>query len=125
MIKQTFLAGSALAIALSLGACGDSGSTTPTPPAAPVAPTATPAAPAAPATPDAKSVSAAVTAQADKLISDTSEYIKDNKMDLADKGIKQLEEMKPNLPPEYSPRIDQLRKTFDAAKASGITMPKM
>ncbi len=67
----------------------------------------------------AKSVSSAVTTQAEKLLADATTYVKENKVDLADKAIKQLEDMKSQLPAEYGPKIDQLRKSLDAIKASG------
>jgi len=114
MIKHTLLAGTALAAALTLAACGDD-SSKPAPPPTPVTP--------ANSGSNAKIRSDAAKIQADKLLADTAQYIKDNKWELADAGIKQLEQMKPNLPPEYGPKVDDLRKAYDAAKA--MKMPKM
>jgi hypothetical protein len=127
------------------------GSTTPTPaPAAPTpsqaaepaaAPTPAPAAPAAPAGPAAAAPTAAPAAtpatpaatapsameaaktQADQLMTQAYDYVKNNKMDLADQAVTKLQEMKPNLPAEYGPRIDQLKAAVDAAKAAGGKLP--
>ena len=118
MIKHTLLAGTALAVALTLAACGDNSSTPPAPTGSGSGPTT-------------KSVSDAAKVQADKLLADAGQYVKDHKWELADTGIKQLEQMKPNLPPEYGPKIDDLRKLYNAAKAAGVpamsmpAMPKM
>lgn len=71
-----------------------------------------------------KTVSTALVSEAQKLTDEATTYIKENKLDLADKAIKRLEEMKPQLPTEYGPRIDQLRSAFNTAKSSGgIKLP--
>ncbi len=44
-------------------------------------------------------------------------YIKDNKLDAADKVIAALEKQKASLTPAIQTRIDQARKALDAAKA--------
>jgi len=116
--------------------------TTPASPAAPATP-ATPAMPATPATPSADAskdaaagaaattapavpppaAAAAVdakTAEAQKLLDQATEYIKENKLDLADKTLTQLEGMKASLPPEWASKIDTARKSLTAAKASGL-----
>jgi len=58
----------------------------------------------------------AVQQQAQTLLDQTVTYIKENKMDLAEKSLTQLEGLKPKLPAEWHPRIDQARKAFTAAK---------
>ncbi len=58
----------------------------------------------------------AVTQQAQTLLDQTVTYIKENKMDLAEKSLTQLEQLKPKLPAEWHPRVDQARKAFNAAK---------
>jgi hypothetical protein len=73
-----------------------------------------------------RSVSAAMTSEAQKLMADATAYIKDKKFDLADQTVKKLEEMKPQLPAEYGPKIDQLRTLLNSAKATGgIKIPGM
>lgn len=57
-----------------------------------------------------------MTAEAQKLLDQTTEYIKNNKLDLADKSVSQLEQMKPQLPTEYGPKIDNARQMLDMAK---------
>ncbi len=89
-------------------------------------PAVTPAAPAAPAEPAAPAAPAAadVTTQAQKLLDQATEYIKDKKWDLAEQTLTKLEGMKAQLPAEWASKIDGARKTFDAAKAAGaIQMP--
>jgi hypothetical protein len=58
----------------------------------------------------------AVTQQAQTLLDQTVTYIKENKMDLAEKSLTQLEQLKPKLPAEWHPRVDSARKAFNAAK---------
>jgi hypothetical protein len=58
----------------------------------------------------------AVQQQAQTLIDQTVTYIKENKMDLAEKSLTQLEQLKPKLPAEWHPRVDSVRKAFNAAK---------
>ena len=98
----------ASALALALAACGDDSTKTAT------APAPTPAAGAA--TPDMK-------AAADKLLADLGQYIKENKWDLADKSVAELDKIRPNLPPEYGPRIDQLKQALATAKTAAAKMP--
>jgi len=59
------------------------------------------------------------------LIDQATAYVKDNKLDLADSTIKQLEGMKASLPAEYQGKIDELRSLFDKAKTAMPGMPKM
>ncbi len=106
---------------------------TPTETAATPATPSTPATPAAPADPAAAqtaaktdapttapaaagTATAAEVTQAQTLIDQTLQYVKENKMDLAEKSLTQLEGLKPKLPVEYHSKIDTARKAFNAAK---------
>jgi len=108
MNKSILVAGSVLAFAIA--GCGDNSSTTP--------PTTQTAAPA-----NNGDTVAALKAEADKILADVSQYVKDNKWDLADKGMARLVELKPKLPAEYGPKIDQLKSALDAAKAAAAKLP--
>ena len=89
----------------------------PTPAATPDASTATPAAASDPAaTQPAGAAAAATTAQAQTLLDQSIAYIKENKLDLADKSLTQLEALKPQLPAAYHSKVDAARKAFNAAK---------
>src|SRR5688500_2700879 len=57
-----------------------------------------------------------VEAQAKQLLDDTTRYIKENKMDLAEKSLNTLETLKPQLPQSYHGRIDTVRSMFNTAK---------
>jgi hypothetical protein len=127
----------AVAAVATLCGCGDNGSTTPSttpPPSTPTttAPaggmTPTPGAtgtmtPGAMTAPTTQGVTTAVHAEADRLLTQTGDYIKQNKWDLAQQSVAELEKMKPNLPAEYGPRIDQLKTVVDQAKAAGGKLP--
>jgi hypothetical protein len=101
----------------------DAESTTaaPAPTAAPdVAPVPTQAPTAPPATmPADAGAMDDVTAKANELLQQGMNYVKENKLDLAEKTLTQLEGMKAQLPAEWSPRIEQLRTAINAAKAGG------
>jgi len=56
------------------------------------------------------------TEQAEKLLDQTMTYVKENKLDLAEKSLTAAEKLKPQLPASYSPRIDQARSALDLAK---------
>ncbi len=141
--------GCALALAVTLTGCGDNGSTTP--PATPTAPT-TPAVPTtdmsvttapamtapamtpaasmpamAPTTPAAPAMAtttpAETTSAADKLITQGIDYVKNNKLDLAQQALAKLKEMKPSLPAEYGPKIDELQTMLDAAQVGAGKLP--
>lgn len=58
--------------------------------------------------------------QATKLLDETMTYIKENKLDLAEKSLTAAEKLKPQLPTSYGPRIDQARTALDAAKKTGL-----
>jgi hypothetical protein len=71
----------------------------------------------------AKEAAATVTAEAQKLLDQATQYIKENKMDLADTTIKKLEEMKAQLPAEWQAKIADARSMFDKAKAAAAAIP--
>ncbi len=71
----------------------------------------------------AKEAAATVTAEAQKLLDQATQYIKENKMDLADTTIKKLEEMKAQLPAEWQAKIADARAMFDKAKAAAAAIP--
>jgi hypothetical protein len=75
---------------------------------------ATDAAKDAPAAADAAAGEA--TAKATELINQITTYVKDNKLDLADKAVVQLEALKPQLPASYHGKIDSAKSMVDAAK---------
>lgn len=69
-----------------------------------------------------------ITAKASELIDQAKEYIKENKWDMAESAVKQLEAMKGSLPAEYQGQVENVRKMFDTAKATsggagGIKLP--
>ena len=104
-------------------------SATPVPPVPPVTPDTSTAAPAAASDPAAAAAAAAAatqpdgaaaaatTAQAQTMLDQTITYIKENKMELAEKSLAQLEALKPKLPAAYHSKIDSVRKAFNAAKS--------
>lgn len=74
----------------------------------------------------AAAAGADVSAEATKLIDQATTYIKENKWDLAESTVKQLEGMKASLPADYQGQVDNVRKMLDTAKAaagSGIKLP--
>jgi hypothetical protein len=97
-------AGGAAASNASATVAGDKAATPPADAAA------APAEGAAAATGDAK-------AQATDLLTKVTTYVKENKMDLAEKSLAELDKLKPQLPAEYGPKIDSAHKMFDAAKS--------
>lgn len=69
-----------------------------------------------------------LTAAAEKKLSEVGDYIKNNKLDLADKTLKEVEANEASLPESIKEQIPTIRKTLDAAKAannSGVKMPDM
>ena len=70
----------------------------------------------APTTAPSGAATSAEVTQAQTLLDQTVTYIKENKMDLAEKSLTQLETLKPKLPVEYQSKIDSARKAFNAAK---------
>lgn len=112
-------------------------SATPAAPAAPAAP-ATPAVPAIPAPADVAAAAApaatqaaagatsAVEAEAQKLLDQATAYIKENKLDLADKTLTQLEGMKAQLSPTLAKGVDNARSLLNTAKAGGgLKLPSL
>ena len=69
-----------------------------------------------PTTAPSGTATAAEVTQAQTLLDQTLQYVKENKMDLAEKSLTQLEGLKPKLPVEYHSKIDAARKAFNAAK---------
>jgi hypothetical protein len=56
------------------------------------------------------------------------QYIKDNKLDLADQTLTKLEQNKASLPAAVQDRLPQARSALNAAKASsgaGVQVPKL
>ena len=96
---------------------------TPSAPAAPVIPTPPAAPTASPATPATPSATATAESQADTLIAQATQYVKDNKLDLADQAVTKLQGMKGSLPATYGPTIDNLKTMLDAAKAKNGVLP--
>lgn len=76
-------------------------------------------------TSSANAVSATSTADAQKLLDQATQYIKENKWELADSTLKQLEAMKASLPADWAPRIDQARQAFTMAKSGSNMVPSM
>lgn len=129
---KTILFTGALAMALMLGGCGDSGTSTPpsnsgnnTKTAEQQAKDITKAVTDGTnkAAEEAKTVGTALTKKGEELLAQAGQYVKDNKWDLAEKAVAELETMKKDLPPEYAPKIDQLRSAINAAKTGNIKMP--
>jgi hypothetical protein len=102
--------GSLLTLALAFAGCGDNSQPTPAPATKPAA--TTPAIDVA-----------ALKASADKWLADIKQAITDKKWDVADKGVAELNKLKPNLPADYAAKIDDLKKALDAAKA--LTKPAL
>ena len=120
---------------------------TPAMPAAPATPTPAPAptmttpAPDKPQTPPAvttdlpkaaqdmtdtaKATAAAATAdtqkQAQSQLDQVVTYIKDNKLDLAEKALSAVEAKKSSLPADWQTKVDSIRKMLDTAKATNST----
>ena len=65
-----------------------------------------------------------VTAKAQQLLDQTTQYVKENKLDLAEKSLTQLEQIKPQLPQTFHPKIDQARSMFDTAKKGANLLGK-
>ena len=65
----------------------------------------------------------ATTAQAQKLFDQATQYVKENKLDLAEKAVAQLEGMKASLPAEWQPRVEQVRSMLNSAKKTGNLLP--
>ncbi len=83
--------------------------------------------PAASATtaPAAAGAAAAADSQAQKLIDQAMQYVKDNKYDLADKALTQADGMKSSLSPTLQSALEKAHSAVNAAKAAGGTGIKL
>ena len=66
-----------------------------------------------------------LTALATQKLDQAVKYVKENKVDLADKIVAELEKEKASLSPALQQRLADVRKMIDAAKASGVSIPKL
>jgi hypothetical protein len=66
----------------------------------------------------AADASAAAQTQAKQLMDQAMQYIKENKLDLAEKAVNGLDALKGQLPPDWGPKIDQVHSALSAAKAT-------
>ena len=88
-------------------------------------PAATPPAMTTPTTAPANDAMAAATTKANELLQQGMQYVKENKLDLADKTLTTLDGMKSQLPADWPPKIDQLRSAIQAAKLGSGKMPSL
>ncbi|MEI8198000.1 MAG: hypothetical protein WCI73_19070 [Phycisphaerae bacterium] len=63
--------------------------------------------------------------QAKPLLEQATAYIKENKVELADKAVTQLEGIKDKLPAEWAGKIADVRKALDALKAGNDLQKKL
>lgn len=63
--------------------------------------------------------------QAKEKLAQVMEYIKDNKLDLAEKALAELESMKDKLPEAIQSQLANARTALNAAKASKGGMPSL
>jgi hypothetical protein len=68
---------------------------------------------------EATKLSEAAEKEANGLITQVNAYIKDNKLDLADKALADLEALKESLPEEFADKIAALGTALDGAKKAG------
>lgn len=69
-----------------------------------------------------------MTAMANQKLDQAIQDVKDNKVDMADKVVSDLEANKASLPASLQQRLVDVRKMVDtakAAKSSGVTIPKL
>ena len=81
--------------------------------------------PAASATTAPAAGAAAADSQAQKLIDQAMQYVKDNKYDLADKALTQADGMKSSLSPTLQSALEKAHSAVSAAKAAGGTGIKL
>lgn len=83
--------------------------------------------PAASATtaPASGAAAAAADTQAQKLIDQAMQYVKDNKYDLAEKALTQADGMKSSLSPTLQSALEKAHSAVNAAKAAGGTGIKL
>jgi hypothetical protein len=67
----------------------------------------------------AKAAAEANTAKATSLLEQLTQYIQDNKVDLADKTLSQLDGMKDSLPASLQEKIESARTALNAKKTAG------
>jgi len=87
------------------------------------APAPTPAPTAANSNPIGAAVNTAVNdaaKAAQAKVDEITQYVKDNKVEAADKALAELETNKTSLPAKLQEQLPALRKAIDAAKAMGI-----
>jgi len=124
-MRTVALCSMVLAGALVIGCDSKSDNTTPTPPAVPTPPnhnSPTPEAAGHEAGQAAANLSDTAIQQAKDKLDQAMEYIKENKYDLADKALTELEEMKDKLPASLQSQIAAARSALNAAK-SGHSLP--
>ena len=92
-------------------------------PALPTLPSGAGDAPSIPGTSDAASAEAGVSPEASGLLSQAMTHIKDNKHDLAEKALAQLDGMKDKLPASFQSKVDTARQALTAAKG-GASLPE-
>jgi hypothetical protein len=122
-----WLTGLVMSAAIAMGGCEKKEQAPSPPPPQPQATSAEPAAPAgpAPAIPAAtapaaeQAAGAAATAEAQTLLEQVTNYIKENKLELAEQTLNKLEAMKGRLPAEWASKIEDARKMLAAAKLAG------
>jgi hypothetical protein len=66
----------------------------------------------------------AMTTQASTLIDQGMQYVKENKWDMADKTMTQLDAMKDKIPASLQPKYDQLKALYEKSKPAAAA-PKM
>lgn len=73
----------------------------------------------------ASGAAAAADTQAQKLIDQAMQYVKDNKYDLAEKALTQADGMKSSLSPTLQSALEKAHSAVNAAKAAGGTGIKL
>lgn len=72
----------------------------------------------------AKDAASAMAEQGQKLLDQAMGYVKENKLDLAQKAIDQLDGMKASLPPSLQDGLEKTKSALAAAKAAGGGTPR-
>ncbi|HEV7301944.1 MAG TPA: hypothetical protein VGN72_21595 [Tepidisphaeraceae bacterium] len=64
--------------------------------------------------------------EAETLITQATQYVRENKMEMADQAMAKLEGMQAQMPEALKPRYQQLKTMYNTAKAGGgVTAPGM
>lgn len=71
------------------------------------------------------SAMAAVETQAKGLLEQAQNYIKENKLDLAEKAVTQLDALKSKLPAEWASKIDNVKSMLETAKKGAAALPSL